>query len=154
MSGSRTERFPVPLPATPRATRSANSQSIKVVSVIGIHGSDGGWGERLARSHRVASDRDVHASLGGNLMTPLFRGPRRLLLPALFSVLALLCLSAPASATTVTVPFSYTGAPQSWTVPAGVTSATFDLYGAQGGVHFGTTANLGGQATAVIPVTP
>src|SRR3954468_6375218 len=28
--------------------------------------------------------------------------------------------------------FNYTGAAQSWTVPKGVTSATFDLYGANG----------------------
>ena len=36
-------------------------------------------------------------------------------------------------ASTVTCTFDYTGATQTWTVPAGVTSATFDLHGAQGG---------------------
>ncbi len=30
--------------------------------------------------------------------------------------------------------FAYTGAAQTWTVPAGVTEATFEVYGAQGGV--------------------
>ena len=44
--------------------------------------------------------------------------------------LAMLASAAPASATTET--FNYTGAAQTWTVPAGVTEATFDLYGAQG----------------------
>ncbi len=29
--------------------------------------------------------------------------------------------------------FSFTGAAQTWTVPAGVTQATFDVFGAQGG---------------------
>ena len=66
-------------------------------------------------------------------------------------------LAAPASATTET--FSVTGAAQTWTVPAGVTSATFDLYGASGGGDASPTATafrrgLGGRATATIAVTP
>ncbi len=40
---------------------------------------------------------------------------------------------------TTTVKFAYTGAVQSWTVPAGVTSATFDVYGAQGGSSYPST---------------
>jgi len=36
-------------------------------------------------------------------------------------------------AATTTCTFSYTGAPEAWVVPAGVTSAVFDLYGGQGG---------------------
>src|SRR5580765_9088385 len=47
------------------------------------------------------------------------------------------------SAGTTTCTFSYTGAAESWTVPAGVTSATFDLYGAEGG-SFAPIALLGG----------
>src|SRR5262249_5159636 len=54
-----------------------------------------------------------------------------------------------------TVNFSPTGASQSWTVPAGVTSATFDVFGAGGFLtqqfSFG---GKGGEATATIPVTP
>src|SRR5262249_46396404 len=38
-----------------------------------------------------------------------------------------------ASRTTVTCTFGYTGGAQTWTPPGGVTSATFDLFGAQGG---------------------
>jgi Glycine rich protein len=63
--------------------------------------------------------------------------------------LATLAFAGPAAATTET--FSFTGAAQTWTVPAGVTQATFDLYGAQG---FGSAAGLGGRATATIAVTP
>ena len=48
-----------------------------------------------------------------------------------------------------TVTFSASGAPETWTVPAGVTSATFDLYGAQGG-----GGGLGGRVTATLAVTP
>ena len=46
--------------------------------------------------------------------------------------------------------FDYTGAAQSWTVPEGVESATFDVYGAQGG-----GSGRGGEAKAdAISVTP
>jgi hypothetical protein len=71
-------------------------------------------------------------------------------------VAGMLALAASASATTET--FNYTGAAQTWTVPAGVTSATFDLYGAQGGTYaIGAepgVGGLGGRATATISVTP
>ena len=68
--------------------------------------------------------------------------------------LATLAFAAPAAATTET--FNFTGAAQTWTVPAGVTSATFDLYGAQGGGFAIPTfaPGLGGRATATIAVTP
>ena len=56
---------------------------------------------------------------------------RRIVLAVSTLVLGMLALAAPASAATVT--FNYTGAAQTWTVPAGVRQATFDLYGAQGG---------------------
>src|SRR5437773_11875856 len=49
--------------------------------------------------------------------------------------------------------FAYTGAAQTWTVPAGVTQATFDLYGAAGGTRAAPAAGLGGRATATIAVT-
>ena len=45
-----------------------------------------------------------------------------------------------------TVTFDFTGGVQTWTVPAGVTSAVFDVYGAQG-------SGFGGRATATLPVT-
>src|SRR5262245_32195545 len=86
--------------------------------------------------------------------------PLRALLPLLpaFLLLLALCPGAPrpALAAPTTVTFSYTGAAQSWTVPAGVTQATFDLDGAAGGSgNNGRNAGgLGGRATATIVVTP
>jgi hypothetical protein len=52
--------------------------------------------------------------------------------------------------------FSYTGAPQIYTVPAGVTWIGVDLLGAQGGTAGanGYTGGRGGQVTGTIPVTP
>ena len=67
----------------------------------------------------------------------------------------MLGLAAPASAFTET--FQYTGGSQPWTVPAGVTVATFDLYGAQGaGAADAATfaCGLGGRATAPISIIP
>lgn len=56
---------------------------------------------------------------------------------------------------TTTCTYSYTGAKQSFTVPAGVTSATLSAYGAKGGTdgdfHPG---GLGARATATIAVSP
>ena len=84
------------------------------------------------------------------------RGPRsRLVRRAALTVvgLATLAFAAPAAADTET--FDFTGAAQTWTVPAGVTSATFDLYGAEGGKNPRPfAAALGGRATATIAVTP
>src|SRR5262245_65419502 len=64
------------------------------------------------------------------------------------ATLGTLALAAPASATTRT--FSFTGAAQTWTVPAGVTQAKFNMYGAQGGgdATGSFVAGLGGRATA------
>lgn len=56
--------------------------------------------------------------------------------------------------------FNYSGAPQTFTVPAGVTSLLVDMAGAQGG-HESSSAGLpfgdpgwGGRVQATIPVTP
>ena len=59
------------------------------------------------------------------------------------------------TAGTTTCTFAYTGAAQSWTVPDGVSQATFVVSGAQGGSEeFSAVGGLGGEATATIPVTP
>jgi hypothetical protein len=42
--------------------------------------------------------------------------------------------------TQVTCTFTYTGASEPWTVPAGVTEVTFEVYGAQGGAEGGGRA--------------
>src|SRR5436190_5794064 len=48
---------------------------------------------------------------------------------------------------TVTCTFSYTGGSQTWTPPPGVTSASFDVEGAQGGAG-NSTGGDGGRAVA------
>src|SRR4029450_13478363 len=60
------------------------------------------------------------------------------------------------SVSQVVCTFSYTGAAQSWTVPAGVTQATFVVVGAQGGDDpDGSSGGLGGKASATnVAVTP
>ena len=63
------------------------------------------------------------------------------------------------SSGTVTCTFSYTGAGQTWTVPTGLTSATFDVQGAQGGGVFLDDSILapggkGGEATFTAGVIP
>ena len=59
-------------------------------------------------------------------------------------------LALPASAGADTETFSYTGGAQTWTVPLGVHSATFDLYGGAGtnNGNSGQYEGLGGHATA------
>lgn len=51
--------------------------------------------------------------------------------------------------------FNYTGAQQTFTVPAGVTSIIVDAYGAQGGSNSpSTNINYGGYVQATLAVTP
>ena len=52
-----------------------------------------------------------------------------------------------------TVTFNYTGSNQSWTVPSGVTSATFFLIGAGGGGNYAYGGGGGGYATGSYAVT-
>ncbi|KAA9333010.1 hypothetical protein F0P96_08475 [Hymenobacter busanensis] len=55
-----------------------------------------------------------------------------------------------------TAAFAYTGAPQTYTVPAGISRLRVDLAGAGGNSGFGTTitAGNGGRVQAQLPVTP
>ena len=55
--------------------------------------------------------------------------------------------------------FNYTGAMQTWTVPAGVTSITIDAYGASGGTGAsgtgtGGAGGMGSRASGTLAVTP
>ncbi len=72
-------------------------------------------------------------------------------------VAAGLVLASP-SASADEAPFACTGSAQSWIVPEGVTSATFDVFGAAGGIwdheDSGNVPSDGGQSTATIAVTP
>lgn len=94
------------------------------------------------------------------------------LVAAFFGSLLLAALVAPASEAQSSLPdncqvsgikvtctFTNTGNAQSWTVPEGITQATFDVYGAQGGSSTPTVlgvsaGGLGGKALATIAVTP
>jgi len=59
------------------------------------------------------------------------------------------------SGSNVVCTFTHTGADQSWTVPPGVTQATFDVFGAQGGSEaIGRPGGGGGKAHATFDVTP
>jgi hypothetical protein len=61
----------------------------------------------------------------------------------------------PAEAGASTQVFTFTGAPQTFIVPAGVTSLTIDALGAQGGqAEDATGGGLGGEALATIAVAP
>ena len=80
-----------------------------------------------------------------------------LTLPKTARPLLILVLVAPASAVVGASPaaaatdsFEYTGATQQWIVPAGVTSATFDVFGASGGPTAAAASGKGGEARATI----
>jgi hypothetical protein len=61
-------------------------------------------------------------------------------------------LTSPASADPGSETFAYTGAAQTWTVPAGVTAIAVDAYGAQGGdANYG---GPGGRVRATLAVSP
>jgi hypothetical protein len=81
----------------------------------------------------------------------LARGKRRALLAIVGGLLVL-----PGSASAATEVFSYTGAVQPWTVPDGVSRATFELYGSQGGDSriAPDTAGKGARVTATLFVSP
>jgi hypothetical protein len=99
-----------------------------------------------------------------NLLTLLFPGLRRAVPAA--AGLALLVAVVPAgrasaasggcttSGNQVTCIFTFPPSPQTWTVPTGVSQATFTLYGAEGGMSStGVTGGLGAAVTAALPVT-
>jgi hypothetical protein len=66
------------------------------------------------------------------------------------------CPTAVVSGASATVTCTYTGAAQYWTVPAGVTQATFTLYGGAGGtINNGSgPGGSGAEVTGTLPVTP
>jgi hypothetical protein len=50
--------------------------------------------------------------------------------------------------------FNYTGGQQTWTVPAGVFSVSFDVRGAQGGTNTWNDGGKGGKVSGTLAVTP
>ncbi|MCB0882326.1 MAG: hypothetical protein KDC33_08955, partial [Thermoleophilia bacterium] len=84
-----------------------------------------------------------------------FRAPARSL-PAVAACCALL---APGVASAAPVTFNSTGAPQTYTVPAGVTSVRVTAHGAQGGSGYGILPNgcpggKGAEVRGTLAVTP
>jgi Domain of unknown function DUF11/Putative Ig domain len=66
------------------------------------------------------------------------------------------CPAAVVSGATATVTCGYTGGSQYWTVPAGITQATFTVYGAAGGQAIGDESGAGGfgaEVSGTLPVT-
>jgi hypothetical protein len=80
------------------------------------------------------------------------RGRRKVAL-ACCSLVGVGAVAAAPHALAATKTFGFTGAAQSWTVPAGVSKATFVVSGAQGGAFDGRLGGLGGRVTATIAVT-
>src|SRR5262245_29944451 len=62
--------------------------------------------------------------------------------------------------TATTCTFDYTGAPEAWVVPMGLTTATFDVYGAAGGsfsslgARPAASGGKGGHVQATLALTP
>src|SRR5579872_2031464 len=72
----------------------------------------------------------------------------------LIAIFFLLMIARQAISQTTTVPFSYTGGAQSWTVPAGVTSINVDVVGADGGNYYSSTGGCGAEIVCSLAVTP
>jgi len=95
----------------------------------------------------------------GSTMRSKSRRPSRAkVLVALITCLMSLSLSAlPAAAAppaATTVSFSYTGAEQTWTVPANARAVMVEAWGAQGGSSHKGLGGRGGYAKATVAVTP
>jgi hypothetical protein len=97
---------------------------------------------RLAGNRRLV----VSVGLGVALTAGLVLAPAGLLAPP----------QAAAQTNQTTVTFGYSGGAQIWTVPAGVSSARFDVSGAQGGSGCTVQAlgGLGGEVLATLAVAP
>ena len=76
------------------------------------------------------------------------------LLPVVHSIVAPSPAAAQSPRPTCSQVFNYTGAVQTFIVPAGVTAVTIDAIGAQGGSSFNTAGGPGGETVATISVTP
>jgi hypothetical protein len=73
---------------------------------------------------------------------------------ATLSICSTLVITDVARANATTVSFAFTGSTQTWTVPAGVTSITFDISGAGGlNVNYSGCEALGGRVQGTMSVT-
>jgi Glycine rich protein/Bacterial Ig domain len=105
--------------------------------------------KRRARSARTRNGR------GAALVTGLLAGVAAAAAGAAPAGAAPPCAIAPGAVGSPTsVTCGFTGGAQSWTVPPGVTEATFDLSGSQGGSSLVARGGKGARAVATLPVTP
>lgn len=91
--------------------------------------------------HRALSRRDLIVKLGLTAAA----------LPVVTSIVAPTALQAQSGSSQT---FNFTGAAQTFTVPAGVTLITVDAYGGEGGRSPYALASRGGRVQATITVTP
>jgi hypothetical protein len=109
---------------------------------------------RASSSRRLAAWSAASLLIGGGLAgASLLAGA-----PAALADPGPDCAAPVISGPTATVTCGYTGASQYWTVPAGVTQATFTVYGAEGAGYSGTpgspgSGGLGAEVTGALPVT-
>ena len=91
------------------------------------------------------------APTGGNLLDSSIIGN-----PAKFTPFTTTTYYAEGTQTPVTAVFAYTGAVQTWTVPAGVTSIDVDVFGSHGtsGTYGRANHGTGGRVQASMGVTP
>jgi hypothetical protein len=89
-------------------------------------------------------------------MSVHWRGPTVMAGAALLFAAGAVATAGVANAAPVVDTFTCTGGEQTWTVPAGVTQATFVVEGASGSVLAlaGSPPGLGGRAAATVAVTP
>lgn len=116
----------------------------------------GAPGRGVSSSHRSRRWRRQLVAVGGTTILACagLAGPASASAPAPAPAPALLADPA-CPGTTSPITCSFTGGAQSWTVPAGVTQATFVVSGAQGNAgETGGSGGDGGQATATINVVP
>ena len=94
-----------------------------------------------------------NAATGGTLLTNVISGTNYIVTPgATTTYYAEANTGISGSPTTQT--FTYTGSVQTFTVPAGVTSVTLDVSGAQGISQNGFASGLGGRAQGTLTVSP
>ncbi|MBL7703176.1 MAG: hypothetical protein JNM14_13065 [Ferruginibacter sp.] len=106
----------------------------------------------------------VGLGVSGTGNIPAFVGTNATNSPNVATITVTPSITTPAPSVPVSVSFAYTGAMQTWTVPAGVTSITIDSYGAQGaqgangnsnaGPTVGGIGGRGSRATGTLAVTP
>jgi hypothetical protein len=132
-------RVPVPLTVTPLATPSANPINASCGSNITASASGStGWYHWFA-APTGGSPLSTQSNYAMSFVTQT-------------DTIWVEAVSDPNPSGTQT--FNYTGGQQTWTVPAGVFSVSFDVRGAQGGTNTWNDGGKGGKVSGTLAVTP